>query len=282
MFGKLKIVTSSVTTVLLIFLGYVGYGNSAMSSIRSTVSNIDFVSQLGGGATGWVNGTQKIKPNDIAERQMAAILAPKECNFNHDDWDDGSGQLDYDEKTGLYSMPLGVYSSTIRYDRSVSSDSTTRFTFTPTTSLINTVILFHDLFEIVVGDGDRYGTTFKASTGSEKMEQIGERIITVGGMKVGNDVTVTITQAPLPRGDFEVLLSIEYTKDNGQQNKVSTYRYFPIPAKFKGTNEPIRVSVGFSNIKNKEETSAFFKCFKVSKFQSTPKVATANKEQEDI
>lgn len=237
-----------------------------MANVSDAVENVGFVSQMGSGAESWVNGNQKVKPNDIAERQIEAIQEQKACSFNPGDWEEGSGDLVNQSDTDEYSMAPGVYSSTIRYYESISSASTIEFDFTPETNLINTVILFHDLFEIDVGDGDDYGTTLKANLGGPDMLQIGDRIIATGGIKVGTDVDVTIRQSPQPDNTYQVILSIMYTENNGNSNTVIAYKNFPIPSQLKDTSEPIRVSIGFSNVnvKNTQTTSAYFRCFRVS------------------
>lgn len=258
--------TTRVTTgfILSLFIGVYSTFNMWIGPLKNTISNVEFLSQTASGIAAWVDKPEKILPNDIEERQLEALTEAKGCRFNPDEWSEGTGHLTREEGTARYSMVPEVYTSTIQYERSVSSKSMTEFVFTPETQLIGAIIHFHDFFEVVVGDGDHYGVTFKANLGNENMDQVGGRIILDGGIKIGNDIAVTISQKPLLRGDHEVTIRIEYTKKDGETGIKTEARHFQIPAEFKGTEEPIRVSLGFSNIGNKDVTSAYFKCFKIS------------------
>lgn len=211
---------------------------------------------------GVVQGDDKVQPNDIADQQSADQQETQKCRFVPSQWKEGSGQLIAREGTTFYSMAPDVYTSTIRYERSIPSKATTKFVFTPESEIINTIILYHDFFELVVGDGDHYGVSLKANLGHEQMELLG-RMILSGGIKIGNDITVTIAHKPIARDNYEVVVSIDYMRKDGTPSIQSFSQEFPIPAPFKGTDVPIRASVGFANIQNNQnqEVTAYFKCF---------------------
>lgn len=219
----------------------------------------------------------KIKANDIIEKQIEQLQEARDCTFEHEKWSAGYGSLVRQGDTDLYVLPASANSSLIRYNESVSSDLTTKFTFTPETEIINVIILFHDLFEVVVGDGDQYGLTFKANLGNRKMDLLSERIDLDGGIKIGADVSVKIVQIPLPRGDYEVVTSVTYTRPDGRENTEIRSDHFPIPSEFKETEKPIRVSIGVANTQGEIDILTRFKCFKPSAQDFTRDLSSLSK-----
>lgn len=254
--------------VLIWFFGFILIGTGILMDLEARSVYL-YEKAVSASVYLWSDPTSevKVKPNDIQDEVVRAITEAGSCTFDPDNWEEGTGGLERLGTTTIYRMVPENFSSNIRYDRSIPSRSKTTFTFTPESKLIHTYILFHQLFEVVVGDGDSIGVTVKGNVGAGAWPRLGERIKLPGGIKIGNDVTVEVTQTPLVNGQHEVLVSISYVRRDGSPDRVSEIRRFLTPSDFKSTDMPIRVSVGFlnTNLQNKEETRAVFKCFKVLK-----------------
>lgn len=267
-FPQLRVPGSPIVKggVLVLLIGVIYHGNAIISFVTELNDNVTTLFQAGQTVAAALTGTDKIKPNDITAKQVQALQQASDCSFNPEEWKDGSGTLVLD-KEGVYRIKPNSISSTMQYYRSVSSESTVTFVLTPQTPLVNFAMVFHDFFEIVVGDGDVYGATLKANLGNPDKMQFPKgkgRLTLYGGIKTGTDVTVTVAQKPLADGSHEVFLRIRYTSSQGITKDVSEFYNFPIPSEFQGTEEPIRMSVGFVNTQSSQEIGARFKCFRIS------------------
>lgn len=210
----------------------------------------------------------KVQPNDIQEMVTKDNIEIENCRFNPDEWTTGQGNLVIDDpELNKYVVTSDSKSSTQLYERSISSQSTIRFIFTPLTEeFINVIVLFHDFYEIVIGDGDRRSVTAKDVNQNYLFTEQGDgKIVISNNLPVGKDVDVTITQKPLNSDTQRVLIDIKYFDGIDKKHKRESGVFeIPIPDSFKNTDKSIRVSTGILNTQETIDTAAQFKCFKVS------------------
>lgn len=196
-----------------------------------------------------------------------------ECKkFDLVEWQTGQGQLI--QENNIWSVAPGSRKGLLRYPKSISLSSEIEVVFMPhSEEQINFVLLVHDLYEVVVGDGGYQGTNLKIWDGQKwkiinNTEDYPRNIFEKGELSPGNVITIVLEQdiSRLEDNSYEVNISILYSpRIEGEDDKLFATYDFPLPPEFKYKEETARLSMGLLAANNGTKVSAEFLCFKVSK-----------------
>jgi hypothetical protein len=214
--------------------------------------------------------------NPETQNQSSSFIAPvsKPCIFSEKEWEKGQGSLIKDKDQPIFILATTSKNGLLRFSRSIPPNSKVVFNFVPLgEEFINTVMHFHNLYEVIIGDGSYNTITVKASRGEgQQMDFIrnneGElRVFVPGGFKIGNDISIQIIQKPISTDEYEVFLTIYYYSSSSklsQRQVLNRQYYFSIPPQFKFEDEPLRVSIGMVNAESNSIIKSKFLCFEVS------------------
>lgn len=217
-----------------------------------------------------------VRPNDIGANVIKGVEGIENCIFKESEWETGFGVLERREDNLFVLASTTQRNGLLRYKKSVESDSEITFTFTPLSeSSINVVITIHELYEIIIGDGDnirRVTTKANLHEGSPMVlisanQEDAKNFFLPNSFVVGKEVTVRIIQKPLVNNEFELILTV--FPEPGSEGITKNYQ-FPIPTEFEGTEKPLRISVGVIKTQNTEDVLTRLRCFKVSSGEKLP------------
>ncbi len=218
--------------------------------------------------SGVINSFKKLQPSDFSTQVSQSFEDAESCIFDDSEWITSLGQLQKRED-GLYLLASTTQSSSLQYERSLSSGSEICFSFVLLSGdSPNVVILVHDLFEVVVGDDSNRRVTVKANLIEGKPmsfisadNEDNNSFLLPEKILIGREISIKIKQQPLSMNRHELILNITY--DPMKDPIVKSY-HFPIPPEFKVSDKPIRVSIGIINTDNEEDILIRFKYFKIS------------------
>lgn len=194
------------------------------------------------------------------------------------EWETGQGELIINDN--LWSIASMSSNGMLRYKESIQLSSEIKITFVPySEKQINFILLVHDLYEIVIGDGGYQGVTLKASPGNNRQmrtikntEGYTRNIFEKGELNSGVDVTVVLNQkiSRLEDDSYEINISILYRSgiENEEDKLFATYD-FPLPPKFNYEKENMKFSMGLLAANDNTDVSVEVLCFEASQIIAT-------------
>ena len=136
------------------------------------------------------------------------------------------------------------------------------------------IVTAHDLYELVVGDGDYHRTTFKVSTGNNQGMNIipnteGDRksIFSEGDLRPGEEINLILDQklSSFDDGSYEVNLKIRHLpKITGGPEKIfATYNFNLPPNMLQSATTTLWLSIGLLAAKDRSKVAIDFTCFEI-------------------
>jgi len=165
------------------------------------------------------------KTQNQSLRNMVSSEA-ENCDLTKDKWQLWLGEMSRDVRDDShYFLPDNSYRGLFKYESEINNVSVCEFIFVPRgDSVINYVISFSGVFQVVIGDNDYKTVTLRASDAIDgplypiKEIQSGSvRPRLSSTVKPGSSIRVKLQQKSLDNGRYEVRVSVTY-KNNVQEN----------------------------------------------------------------
>jgi len=203
--------------------------------------------------------------------QVAAVGGLSCQQFNPDEWEQEYGDLDFDGS--VWTVANGAGGGLIRHREKVPLNASIKLTMIPSSETqVNFFITTHDLYEMVVGDGDYRGITLKTAKG--KGQPMTPMLTTDGEDRVifpmdsGGDVTIVLDQSISQLADGSYTLQLQLAKtsflnENPSAPKIFATWNFPLPPQYKYEAEPVWFSLGLDAASDDSKVAAEIVCVEI-------------------